>query len=101
MHTPLAKPPILGIRDLCRVRCRGLSSTRIRDGRMVTQPSTPSSTPLAMTIPRSRPSVKDMKHRAMKPAMVVAELPMTEVKVLWMATAMASLWSLCRVSCSL
>ena len=50
-------------------------------GRMVTQPITPSSTPLAITIPRSRPSVKVMKHSAIKPATVVTELPITEANV--------------------
>ena len=101
LHTPLAKPLMSGIRDLCRVFCRGLSSSSIILGRMVTQPITPSSTPLAITMPRSRPRVKLMKHRAMKPAMVVMELPSTEAKVSWMATAMASLWSVVRSSCSL
>lgn len=70
-----------GMMERCLVFCRGLSSTRIRAGSTVTQPSTPSSTPLAMTRPRSRPSVKPMKHRAMKPEMVVTELPITLVSV--------------------
>ena len=51
---------------------------------------TPNTTPFAMTIPRSRPRVKLMKHRAMKPATVVRELPSTEEKVAAMAWAMAS-----------
>ena len=46
-----------------------------------------------MTMPKSRPMVKDMKHRAMKPATVVMEEPSTEVRVAWMAWAMASLLS--------
>ena len=50
-------------------------------GRTVTQPMTPRITPLAITMPRSRPMVKDMKHSAMKPATVVMELPSTLVKV--------------------
>ena len=67
----------------------GLSSTRIKAGRVVTHPITPRITPFAMTMPRSMPRVKVMKHRAMNPAMVVMELPMTEVKVSWMAAAIA------------
>ena len=63
---------------------------RISAGSTVTHPITPSSTPLAITRPRSRPMVKLMKHRAAKPAMVVTELPSTETKVSWMAWAMAS-----------
>ena len=70
-------------------------------GSTVTQPRTPSSTPLAITMPRSRPRVKLMKHRAMKPAMVVTELPMTLVRVSLMATAMASLLSGYFSRCSL
>ena len=54
-----------------------------------------------MTMPRSRPSVKLMKHSAAKPAMVVMELPTTEVSVSWMAAAMASLLSARRSRCSL
>jgi len=52
---------------------------------MVMEPTTPSKTPLAMTRPRSRPRVKVIKQRARKPAMVVAELPITELKVSLMA----------------
>ena len=70
-----------GIRDLWRVFCKGLSSSRIILGRMVTHPITPSTTPFAITIPRSRPSVKLMKHSAIKPATVVMELPSTEANV--------------------
>ena len=62
-----------------------LSKTRMKDGRMVTQQITPSRTPLAMTTPMSRPKVKLMKQRAMKPAMVVREEPVTEVMVAAMA----------------
>ena len=51
------------------------------DGRTGTQDSTPSRTPFAITMPRSRPSVNDMKHRARKPAIVVMELPTTDVSV--------------------
>ena len=71
----------------------GLSSTRIMDGKIVTQPSTPISTPFAITIPRSLPSVKVMKHSAINPATVVIELPKTEVTVSWIAFAIASLLS--------
>ncbi len=59
------------------------------DGKTVTEPMTPSKTPLAMTRPRSSPSVKDMKQRAIKPAIVVAEEPMTDEKVDLIAASMA------------
>ena len=79
-----------GIRDLCLVLRSNLSRAKIRDGRVVTQPITPRTTPFAMTIPRSFPRVKLIKHRAINPATVVTELPTTEVSVLWIASAMAS-----------
>ena len=50
---------------------------------------TPRTTPFAMTIPRSIPSVKLMKHSATKPATVVMELPTTDVIVLEIACAIA------------
>ena len=56
---------------------------------MVTQPMTPRRTPLAITMPRSAPMVKVIKQRAIKPAIVVTELPAIAVKVLRMAFAMA------------
>ena len=80
---------MLGISDLCISFDSGLSNIRIMAGSTVTHPTTPSTTPFAITIPRSRPIVNDMKQSAMKPAMVVIELPTTLVKVLWMASAMA------------
>lgn len=83
-------PRISGSSALCLVRRRGLFSTRMRDGRIVTQLMTPNSTPLAMTTPRSRPSVKLMKHRATKPAIVVTDEPMMDENVSVMASAMAS-----------
>ena len=42
-----------------------------------------------MTIPMSRPSVKVIKHKATNPAMVVTELPTTDLKVAAMAQAIA------------
>ncbi len=72
---------MFGMMDLCFVLCRGLSSTSTSEGSTVTQPMTPSSTPFAMTMPRSRPSVKLMKQSAIKPEMVVTELPTTLVMV--------------------
>ena len=99
--TPADSFPILGIRERWRVFCSGLSNTRISAGSTVTQPSTPSSTPFAITTPKSRPMVKDMKHNAMNPATVVMELPTTEVRVAWIAEAMASLLSAHSRRCSL
>ena len=98
---PAASLFIFGISDLCESFVSGLSRIRISAGRTVTHPMTPSSTPFAMTIPRSRPSVKLIKHRAMKPAIVVTDDPRTELKVLWIATAIASLLSSYCSFCSL
>ena len=64
------------------------------DGSTVTQQITPITTPFAITIPRSRPKVKVMKHSATKPATVVIELPITDEKVEAIASAIASLFSL-------
>ena len=75
---------------LCEAFDRGLSSMRISAGRTVTQPMTPRMTPLAITMPRSRPIVKDMKQSATKPATVVMDEPTTEEKVFLMAWVMAS-----------
>ena len=72
----------------------------MRAGRIVTEPMTPRTTPLAMTRPRSSPRVKVIKQRAMKPATVVAEEPMTELKVALMALIMDSSGSLVVVRCS-
>ena len=58
-----------------------LSKTKIKEGSTVTQQMTPSRTPFAMTMPKSRPMVKDMKHREINPATVVMELPTTLVSV--------------------
>ncbi len=61
----------------------------MRAGRTVTEPITPRMTPLAMTRPRSRPSPKVIKQRAMKPATVVAEPPKTELMASFIAFSMA------------
>ena len=52
-------------------------------------PTTPKTTPFAITSPKSFPSVKLIKHRAINPAIVVMELPTTEVKVFEIACAIA------------
>ena len=59
-------------------------------GSRMTVPSTPRITPLLITRPRSRPSVKLMKQMATKPATVVRLLPTMEEMVLQMALAIAS-----------
>ena len=61
----------------------------IMEGRIVTQPKTPNTTPFAITMPRSIPSVNVIKHIARKPAIVVIELPTTDVTVWEMACAIA------------
>ena len=76
---------ISGSRGLCLVFCIALSKTRSIEGSIVTQEITPMKTPFAITIPRSRPRVKLMKQSAMKPAIVVIELPTTELIVLLIA----------------
>ena len=70
-------------------------------GSSTTVPSTPKMTPLLMTTPRSRPKVKLMKQMEIKPATVVRLEPKMEVKVRWMALAMASSRSSVRAFCSL
>ena len=59
-------------------------------GSIVTLAITPNTTPFAITIPRSRPIVYVMKQSARNPAIVVAELPVTETSVASMASAIAS-----------
>ena len=70
-----------GIISLWRVFSMALSNVRINEGRMVTHPITPNITPLAITIPRSNPKVKLIKHIARNPATVVIELPTTDETV--------------------
>ena len=96
-----AKLFISGRRGRWEVFSRMRSKTRMRAGRTVTQPMTPKMTPLAMTRPRSKPRVKVMNMRAMKPAMVVILEPTTEENVCLMAVAMAFSLSLVDCCCSL
>ena len=79
-----------GSKGLWSSLTRNLLKVRIKAGRTVTAPITPKMTPLAMTIPRSIPRVKDMKQRAIKPATVVADEPKTELMVFLMASTMAA-----------
>ena len=74
-----------GKKVLCFVFSIGLSKSRIITGKIVTQPITPRATPFAITRPRSFPRVKVIKHKAINPAIVVTELPITEVIVFEMA----------------
>ena len=76
-------------RAIVAVNVLFLSKIRRKDGRIVTQHSTPKMTPFAITIPKSFPSVKLIKQRAINPATVVMELPTTDEKVLEMAWAIA------------
>ena len=78
-----------GSSALCAVLRIAPSKSRIIAGRTVTQEITPQMTPFAMTMPRSRPSVKLMKHMARKPATVVSELLTTEPTVMEIACAIA------------
>ena len=57
---------------------------------MVTHPITPKTTPFAITIPRSIPSVNVIKQSARNPAIDVIELPTTDLKVESMAFSIAS-----------
>ena len=52
--------------------------------------NTPRTTPFAMTIPISLPSVNCITHKATKPAIVVMELEVIEVNVALIAFAIAS-----------
>ena len=74
---------------LCDVFWIALSNTRTRDGKIVTQLTTPKSTPFAITIPRSRPKVNVIKQSAIKPAIVVSDEPATEVIVATIASSIA------------
>ena len=88
------KPAILSVLRLTGlwvVLSIALSHMSINDGRTVTEAITPSTTPFAITIPRSAPSVKLIKHRAMKPAIVVTELADTDAMVALIASAIAAL----------
>ena len=78
---------------LCFVFLIALSNTRINEGSTVIHAITPSITPLAITIPRSSPNVKLIKHNAINPATVVIELPTTDEIVACMARAIAFLLS--------
>ena len=80
-----------GSNGLCLVLSIAFSKIKIIEGNTVTQQITPITTPLIITIPRSRPSSKVMKINAAKPAIVVTELPATEINVLEIASAIASL----------
>ena len=77
-----------------RVRCLcvsiWLSKRSTREGSTRTTVATPSTTPLAITMPMSRPRVRRIKHRAKKPAMVVRLEPDRERKAAMMAWVMAS-----------
>ena len=59
-------------------------------GRMNSTVRTPNSTPFAITNPMSNPNPSFMKHRATKPKKVVRELPVSAVKDLATASAIAS-----------
>ena len=66
---------------MCFVFSIALSQQSISDGRIVTHPITPITTPFAITTPRSSPSVKLIKQSAINPATVVIELPITDTNV--------------------
>ena len=79
--------------SLCFVFSIGLSNTRTKEGKTVTQQITPINTPFAITIPRSRPSANVITHNATNPATVVTELPATDLNVLEIACPMARSFS--------
>ena len=89
-----------GRMDLWSSFGRILWKVRIRAGRTVMEPITPKITPLAITRPRSRPKAKVMKQSAIKPATVVAEEPITELRVALMACSMDFSGFLVLVRCS-
>ena len=90
---PASLSNLAGRISLCIVFSSALSNVRISAGRTVTQHITPNTTPLAITTPRSIPSVKLIKQSAINPATVVIDEPTTDVIVLAIACAIASLWS--------
>ena len=74
---------------MCFVFSINLSHSNIIAGKIVTTEITPNRTPFAITIPMSFPSVKFILHSAKNPAIVVSELPSTEVNVFVIAFAIA------------
>ena len=75
---------------LCFVFSIILSKISNNTGKIVSVHITPSNTPLAITSPKSLPNVNVIVHRTRKPAIVVRELPATEVNVSSMALLIAS-----------
>ena len=66
------------------------SSNNNKLGNTVSTVTTPKSTPLAITMPKSLPNVNFIVHNTKKPAIVVKELPITDVNVSLIASAIAS-----------
>ena len=80
----------LGVITLWLVFSHHLSNTSKSAGKIVKTVITPRSTPFAITIPKSLPKVRLIVHNTRNPAMVVVELPITEVNVSFIASFMAS-----------
>ena len=82
-------PVNFGKISLCFVFSIALSNCSNIAGRTVITQISPNKTPFAITIPMSFPNVKFMLHKAKNPAIVVSELPTTEVAVWQIAFAIA------------
>ena len=66
---------------LCFVFSMNLSKIRSRLGNKVKTQITPKNTPFAITRPKSVPKVSCIVHNTKNPAIVVKELPVTEINV--------------------
>ena len=75
---------------LCFVFSIKESNTSNKLGNNVKTDITPRITPLAITIPKSRPSVNFIVHNTRKPAIVVRDEPITDVNVSLIASFIAS-----------
>ena len=79
-----------GNRLLCFVFSIALSKYNNNTGNTVNVVITPNNTPLAITKPKSFPNVNFIVHNTMKPAIVVSELPNTDMNVSDIASVIAS-----------
>ena len=75
---------------LCLVLSINLSNASNKLGNNVNTLNKPNKTPLAITIPKSLPNVNCIVHSTKNPAIVVNELPITDLNVSTIASFIAS-----------
>ena len=71
-----------------------MSNARRSAGNNVSTHTNPKNTPFAITRPISFPNVKSIEHNARNPAIVVSELPITDLNVSDIAICIAFFLSL-------